>query len=122
MPKVGKLFTNVKEFAKTYSSTIKIVWNINRSLLIRITLVNALNGALVYPSLLVSKQLIDAVMNAVATHDITVGIKNMIIATVAGLLIDRVKQILQEFDHIYSDQISDILKEKGTLVRLILWY
>lgn len=109
---MSKLFTNVKEFAKTYSSTVKIAWETDRSVFLKISLANALNGALVYPSLLAAKLLIDSVMTAITTHDITTGVRGMIISAILGLVIDRVQQILQEIDGVYSNQLSNILAEK----------
>jgi ABC-type multidrug transport system fused ATPase/permease subunit len=110
--KIGKLFTNLQEFTQTYSSTIKIAWQTDRSVFIILTLANAINGALVYPSLLVAKLLIDSVMNTIATHNIATGVRGMIIAAVLGLVIDRIKQVLIEVDYVYSDKLSSVLSEK----------
>lgn len=107
-----KFFTNLKEFFITYTSTVKLVWQTNKSIFIWITLVNSINGALVYPSLLVSKLLIDSVVNAIATHDVTTGVRLMIFAALAGFVIDRVQQILGEIDNINSTLLSRILSEK----------
>lgn len=107
-----KLFTNIKEFTKTYSTTVKIAWETDRSVFLKISLANALNGALVYPGLLVAKLLIDSVMNAITTHDIATGIRGMVISAILGLVIDRVQQILQEVDNVYSGQLSNLLAEK----------
>jgi hypothetical protein len=51
-------------------------------------------------------------MNTIATHDIATGVRGMIIAAVLGLVIDRIKQILEEIDYVYSDKLSSILSEK----------
>ncbi|HSV95227.1 MAG TPA: ABC transporter ATP-binding protein [Spirochaetia bacterium] len=107
-----KFFTNIKEFSQTYSSTVKIAWETDRSVFLKISLANALNGALVYPSLLIAKLLIDSVMISITTHDISTGMKGMIIAAILGLLVDRVQQILQEIDNVYSGQLSNLISEK----------
>ncbi len=107
-----KLFDNAKEFLKTYSSTVKIAWETNKSVFLIVSITNAINGAFVYPELLVGKFLIDSVINAVTTHDITTGIRNMIIAATTGLLIDRIRQILREVDSVYNSQLSNLLLEK----------
>lgn len=107
-----KLLQNAKEFIKTYSSTVKIAWATDKSVFLKVTLANALNGALVYPSLLVGKLLIDSVMSAISTHDISAGVRGMIISAAIALVIDRVQQILEEVDNVYSGQLSNLLSEK----------
>ena len=107
-----KLFTNAKEFLKTYSATVKIAWETDRSVFLKLSLANALNGALVYPGLLASKLLIDSVMTAITTHDITTGVRGMVISAVIALVIDRVQQILMEVDNVYSGQLSNLLSER----------
>ncbi|KKQ34035.1 MAG: ABC transporter ATP-binding protein (Multidrug resistance protein) [Candidatus Collierbacteria bacterium GW2011_GWC2_44_18] len=84
----------------------------DKAVLIKVTLANAINGALVYPSLLVSKALIDSVIGAITTHDVASGVRMMIVAAAVGLVIDRIQQILGEIDGIYSDYISHVLSEK----------
>lgn len=79
---------------------------------IKVTIANAISGALVYPSLLVSKALIDSVISSITTHDVSSGVKIMIIAAIAGLIIDRVQQILGEIDGVYSNYISSVLSER----------
>ncbi|KKT65570.1 MAG: Xenobiotic-transporting ATPase, partial [Candidatus Collierbacteria bacterium GW2011_GWC2_44_30] len=108
----SKTVNNLKEFFVTYISTVKIVWTIDKKIFLKITLANAFNGALVYPSLLVSKALIDSVINALTTHDVSGGIRTMIIAASVGLIIDRIQQILSEIDGVYSDFISSSLSER----------
>lgn len=109
---MSKFFSNLKEFFVTYSSTVKLVWQTNKSIFIWITLVNSINGVLVYPSLLVSKLLIDSVINAIASHDVATGLKLMIFAAIAGFIIDRTQQILGEIDGVYSNILSSVLSEK----------
>lgn len=107
-----KLLQNAKEFFITYSSTVRIAWDTDRLVFLKLTLANAVRGALVYPGLLVAKLLIDSVINAISTHDIVTGVRGMIIAAVLGLLIDKTKSILEEIDNIYSEQLSNLLTEK----------
>lgn len=108
----SKSITNLQQFFLTYFSTIKIVWGLNKAVLIKVTLANAISGALVYPSLLVSKALVDSVIGTLTTHDINNGLKIMIIAGLAGLAIDRLQQALGELDFIYSNYISRLLSEQ----------
>lgn len=107
-----KLFTNAKEFLKTYSATVKIAWETDRSVFLKLSLANALNGALVYPGLLASKLLIDSVMTAITTHDIATGVRGMVLSAAIALVIDRVQQILMEVDNVYSGQLSNLLSER----------
>lgn len=109
---MSKPLQNAKEFLKTYSSTVKVAWTTDKSLFLKVTTANALKGALVYPGLIAGKLLIDSVMTAITTHDIATGIRGMVISAVAGLLIDRIQQILEEVDGVYSTQLSNLLSEK----------
>jgi len=84
----------------------------DRSSLIKITLANATKGALVYPTLLVSKMLIDSVVNTIATRDISNGLKTIIIATILGWLIETFSGLLQEVDYIFSSSLPRLLSEK----------
>ncbi len=108
----SKSISNIKNFFHTYYSTVKIVWKIDKIIFLKVTLANALNGAMVYPSLLVSKALIDSVINTITTHDVSGGIRTMLIAAAVGLVIDRTQQILNEVDSIYSQYISSSLSER----------
>ncbi len=112
MLKVENILTNLEKFIKTYTSTVKIVWNTDRSGLIKLTVANALNGVLVYPSLLVAKLLIDSVMLSVTTHNVSAGIRGMVISAVLGLLINLSQQILQGIDEVYSGTLANVLSEK----------
>ncbi|NCP47510.1 ABC transporter ATP-binding protein [bacterium] len=112
MFKNSKTIINLKEFFVTYSSTVKIVWEIDKIIFLKVTLANAISGALVYPSLLVSKALIDSVISAITTHDVSAGIHTMIIAASISLVIDRTQQILSEVDGVYSNFISSSLSER----------
>jgi len=110
--KLLKSLGNLRQFFITYFSTVKLVWEMDRSSFIKITLANSINGLLVYPSLLTGKMLIDAVMSAITTKNIEQGIRIMIIAAILGFIIDRVQQILGEIDNIYNAQLSSTLTEK----------
>ncbi len=112
MFKSSKSISSLKEFFVTYFSTVKIVWEIDRLVFIKVTLANAVSGALVYPSLLVSKALIDSVISSITTHDIGSGLRIMIIAATAGLIIDRIQNALGELDGVYSNYISSVLSER----------
>lgn len=112
MFKSSKLISNLKEFFVTYFSTVKIVWEIDKLVFIKVTVANAISGALIYPSLLVSKALIDSVISSITTHDVSGGLRVMIIAAIAGLIIDRIQQVLGEIDGVYSNYISSVLSEK----------
>ena len=112
MKKLLKLFSNLKEFFITYLSTLKIAWDMDRSALLKITLANSLTGALVYPTLLVSKMIIDTVVNTITTHDIEAGIRSMIIAMLLEWLISRIAGFLQEIDFIYSSTLPRLLLEE----------
>ena len=112
MNKLPKFFTNLKNFFITYQSTVKIVWDMDKSSLIKITLANSVIGALVYPSLLVSKMLIDSVVDTIATHNVEIGLRTIIIATILGWLIDSLQGLLHEIDFIYSNSLPRLLNEK----------
>lgn len=112
MFKSSKAISNLKEFLLTYSSTVQIVWELDKWVFIKVTLANAISGALVYPSLLVTKALIDSVIESISTQDVSTGIKTMVIAAAAGFIIDRIQQILSEIDGTYTNYLTSILSEK----------
>ncbi len=108
----SKTIKNIKEFFVTYLSTVKIVWDIDKIVFLKVTLANALNGAMIYPSLLVSKALIDSVLNAITTHDVSKGMSTMVMAAAAGLVIDRIQVFLGEVDSVNSNYINSSLAER----------
>ncbi|HBC44821.1 MAG: Xenobiotic-transporting ATPase [Candidatus Collierbacteria bacterium GW2011_GWB2_45_17] len=112
MFKSSKSISSLKEFFVTYRATLKIAWDMDRSALIKITLANATKGALVYPTLLVSKMIIDSVVNTITTRDISNGLKIIIFATILGWLIDSFSGLLQEVDYVYSSSLPRLLSEK----------
>jgi len=107
--------SNIRAFLITYSSTVKIAWQTNKWLFLKLTLVNAINGALVYPSLLITKMLIDAVINSITTGDINSGIRTMIIAAAAGLIIDQISQAVSNLDGAWSYTMANLLGEKVSI-------
>lgn len=109
---MSKPLNSLKEFFITYRSTLKIVWQLDKSTFIKITLANAAYGALVFPQLLISKLLIDAVIHAITTQDVSGSLRIMILAALGGFVIDRVQQVLQAIDRIQSRILSDTLSEK----------
>ncbi|EKD52929.1 MAG: ABC transporter related protein [uncultured bacterium] len=111
MLKNSKTVSNLHEFFVTYFSTVKIVWGIDKAAFLKVTLANAINGALVYPSLLISKALIDSVISSITTQDVAAGLKVMFIAAAAGLVIDRLQQILGEIDGTYTNYLTSVLSE-----------
>ncbi len=112
MSNLIKQFTNLKEFFVTYRSTIKIAWNMDKKGLIKITLANALVGALVYPQLLISKAVIDTVIDTITTHNLQSGVRSLIFIMIAEWIISRISGILQEIDYVYSSSLPRILAEE----------
>ena len=107
-----KFFNNFATFLKTYISTVKLAWGTDRKSIIKITLANALSGALVYPSLLTTKMLIDSVVNTLANQNVTDGLKTIIFATILGWLIQNIQGLLSEVDFINSSRLPRLLAEK----------
>ncbi len=112
MVKFSTLLTQIKQFTTTYFTTVGLAWKTNKILFVKLTIVNALSGALVYPSLMVSKMLIDAVMTAITTHDIDTGIRTMIFAAILSLIIDQVSQITSNLDSAWSYTMANLVGEK----------
>lgn len=115
MFKSSKLISNLKKLLTTVKATVKLAWITDRSLFLRLTLVNAGIGILVYPSFLVSKYLIDSVLSAIANHDPQTGIKSIIIAALLGFLIDQLQQIFSNLDSAWSFSMTNLVGEKITV-------
>lgn len=112
MKHLSKFLSNLRGFFVTYAATIKIAWDMDRNALIKISLANALTGALVYPSLLINKMIIDAVVNTITTHQVTSGIRTILFAMLLEWLISRISDFLQEVDYIYSSTLPRVLAEE----------
>jgi len=110
--KPSRFFSNIKAFTVTYSSTIKIAWQTNKWLFLKLTLVNAVTGALVYPTLLVTKMLIDAVITSITTGDVNSGIRTMVIAAILGFVIDQIAQAMGHLDGAWSYTMANLVSEK----------
>ena len=110
--KSTQVFSNIKAFLATYSSTVKIAWQTNKWLFLKLTLVNAVTGALVYPTLLVSKMLIDAVITSITTGDVNSGVRTMFFAALAGLAIDQIAQAMGHLDSAWSYTMANLVGEK----------
>lgn len=112
MTKISKLFTSFKEFFVTYRSTLKIAWAVDKKAIIKITVVNAIIGALVYPSLLTNKLLIDTVINAVTTHEFQKSILILTLVMSLQWLIGRLTDVLQDIDFLASFNLPRYISEK----------
>lgn len=112
---MSKLFTNLNNFLTTYKSTLKLAWNTDKTLFMKLTLVNAGKGILVYPSFLISKYLIDSVITSITTQDIENGLKSIIIAASLGFLIDQLLQIFNNLDSAWSFSMTNLVGENITV-------
>src|SRR3989339_187601 len=115
MPKLSKLTANLRQFFITYFSTVRVAWATNKRLFARLTLVNAINGSLVYPRLLVTKMLIDAVMTTLTNGDINSGIRTMLSAAILTFVIDQINQLMWNLDNAWSYTMSNLVGEKISL-------
>jgi len=115
MPKLSKFTANLRQFFITYFSTVKVAWATNKWLFVKLTLVNAINGSLVYPRLLVTKMLIDAVMTTLTNGDINSGIRSMLTAAVLTFVIDQINQLMWNLDNAWSYTMSNLVGEKISL-------
>lgn len=109
---MSKFLKNLREFLTTYKATIMLVWNLDKGTLIKITIANSLYGALVLPSLLLTKLITDSVINALITHHVYSSLSVLVWATIGGLLIDQSQKILQTIDRIQSRILNDTISEK----------
>ena len=103
--------TNFKKFLKTYRSTIKLAWATNKKYFLFITLAGAIEGLLVYPELLITKNITDNVIKGISTSDYIQPLKVVFFLTATTIVINQIQQLISDFANVYSNTLSGLMKE-----------
>lgn len=99
-------FSSVNQFLVTYKSAVKIAWSVDKKAFLTVTIMNSLNGILLYPSLLITKKLIDAVLLGITTNNINLATKMIAFYLFLDFLINISKAGFERFDWIFSDNLA----------------
>ena len=108
-----KSFTiaNFQKFLKTYSSTVKLAWQTNKKYFLFITLAGALEGLLVYPELLITKNITDNIIKGISSTDYTQPLRIIVFLTAITIILNQVQQLIYDFADVYSNTLSGLIKE-----------
>lgn len=108
-----KSFTiaNFKKFLKTYKSTIKLAWQTNKKYFLFVTFAGAIEGLLVYPELLITKNITDNVIKGISTSDYQEPLKVVLFLTAITIIINQIQQLITDFADVYSNTLSGLMKE-----------
>ncbi len=102
---------NLKKFLKTYTSTIALAWATNKKYFLFITLAGALEGLLVYPELLITKNITDNVLKGISTSNYTDPLRIIITLTLITIIINQIQQLIYDYADVYSNTLSGLIKE-----------
>ncbi len=103
--------TNFKKFFKTYKSTVKLAWQTNKKYFLFITLAGAIEGLLVYPELLITKNITDNVIQGISTSEYFEPLKVILFLTAITIIINQIQQLISDFADVYSNTLSGLIKE-----------
>ena len=102
---------NFKKFLKTYRSTVKLAWQTNKKYFFFITIVGAIEGLLVYPELLITKNITDNIIRGISTSDYLEPLKTIFFLTAITIIINQIQQLITDFADVYSNTLSGLMKE-----------
>lgn len=102
---------NLKRFLKTYSSTVKLAWNTNKKYFLFITLAGTMEGLLVYPELLITKNITDNILRGISTSDYTQPLRTIFLLTGLTIIMNQIQQLVYDFADVYSNTLSGLIKE-----------
>lgn len=111
MKKIKIKSINFQKFFKTYSSTIKLAWKTNKKYFLFITLAGSIEGLLIYPELLITKNVTDNVVVGITNSDYLNPLKIIVFLTLLNIIIDQIKYIISDYADIYSNTLSGLIKE-----------
>ncbi len=103
--------TNIKRFLRTYKSTISLSWETNKKYFLFITLAGILEGLLVYPELVITKNITDSVVRGLTTGVVNDTLKTVGFLTLLTIIIDQIRQIINDYADIYSRTLSGLITE-----------
>ena len=93
MKNLRNIPSGFKKFFKTYSSTIQLAWKTNKKYFLFITLAGSIEGLLVYPELLITKNITDSVIKGITTSDYQVPLKIIFTLTLITIILNQMENI-----------------------------
>lgn len=102
---------NFKKFLKTYKATVNLAWKTNRKYFLFITIAGAVEGLLVYPELLITKNITDNVIKGISTSEYIEPLKIVFFLTAITIIINQIQQLISDFASVYSNTLSGLMKE-----------
>lgn len=102
---------NFKKFLKTYRSTVKLAWETNKKYFLFITLAGAMEGLLVYPELLITKNITDNVLRGITTTNYAQPLQIILFLTIVTIIINQIQQLISDYANVYSNTLSGLIKE-----------
>ncbi len=104
-------FSSAKRFFKTFKSTVLLAWETNRKYFLFITLAGALEGLLVYPELIITKNITDNVLKGITSGEYVQPLQIILILTLITIGINQVQQLITDYADVYSNTLSGLIKE-----------
>ncbi len=110
--KIKKIsLSNIKRFYKTYRSSVTLAWQTNRKYFLFITLAGTLDGLLVYPELIITKNITDNILKGITTADFVQPLRVILILTIITIIINQIQQLISDYAGVYSNTLSGLIKE-----------
>lgn len=102
---------SVKQFFRTYISTIKVAWDTKPLYLLAVTSTGAIRGLLVLPQLLITKLIIDTVTTAILTQNVEQALPPLIFASALAFLINTIRSYFDNLNGVFGNSLSRHLQE-----------
>lgn len=102
---------NVNRFFKTYRSTVQLAWETNKKYFLFISIAGALEGILVYPDLIITKNITDNIIRGITTANFQDPLKIIFFLTLINIIINQVQQLITDYADVYSNTLSGLIKE-----------
>ncbi len=102
---------NIKKFLRTYRSTILLAWQTNKKYFLFITIAGSIDGLLVYPDLLITKNITDSILKGMTSGDYIQPLQTILILTLITICINQIQQLINDYADVYSNTLSGLIKE-----------
>ena len=100
------LFSSTNQFYITYKSAVKIAWSVDKKTFLAVTLMNSLNGLLLFPTLLITRKVVDAVLLGITSKEVDQAVNIIAFYLFIELLINIAKAGFERFDWMFSDNLA----------------
>lgn len=90
----------------TYKTAVRIALEVDKKLFWEISLMNAVNGFLLFPSLLITQKLIDTVIWGLISKELAKALRLIVVYLLLDFFINLARRAFERFDWVFSNNLA----------------